>query len=394
MVACNCEAEPEARARKGDLNASLNASAEQDLAQRPPPPAIPKAPNPARLHTKAIVIDAHNDVPLKMLDRAGFDFARRMPYGHTDIPRMVQGGLDAVFLSVWVNPSRYRGARAWSRTMQLFRAIKRSAEQSPDGVVLARTSAGLQHAVGLGKIALLIGVEGAQAIGEFKSKAQVLARLRRLSQLGARYMTLTWSNSNPLAGSSGDAGRTRGLSDLGREVVREMNRLGMMVDLSHVSDRTFFDAIRTSTSPVLLSHSCIRELASHPRNVTDKMLRAVRSNGGAICINFYGAFLDDGWLKRAAGKSRTERKRLPRVPLGTLIRHIDHAVKVAGIDHVCLGSDFDGVPSLPTGIDDVSRLPAVTSALLTGGYTEEDIKKVLGLNLLRVMAVNERNALQ
>ena len=389
---CDCAAQPAPRVKPVPSIAPSTKGGGQAQTTLPPDasPGPARYPaNPEQLHARALVIDAHNDVPLKMADHAGYDFARRMPYGHTDIPRMVQGGLDAVFLSVWVNPRKYVGEKAWSRGMQLFRAINQAAGENPDRVTLARTSTALNRITGQGKIALLIGVEGAHAMGNFDSKARVIARLRRLHQLGARYMTLTWSNSNPLAGSSGDAGRARGLSALGRDVVSEMNRLGMMIDLSHVSDRTFFDVIRTSRSPVLLSHSSVRALANHPRNVTDEMLRTLKANGGAICINFYAGFLDDRWRRRTAGKSNRERKHLPRIPLSTLIRHISHAIEVAGIDHVCLGSDFDGVPSLPMGIDDVSGLPVVTKALLAGGNSEEDVRKVLGLNVIRIMAENE-----
>ncbi len=357
------------------------------------PPASPQpVPDPAALHARALVVDAHNDVPLKMVGRADYDFGRRMRYGHTDLPRMIEGGLDAAFLAVWVDPRKYKGERAWRRALVMFRAIEAAARRSGGRAALARSSEELLSTTAAGKVALLVGVEGAQALGKARRERRVLARLERLYRRGARYMTLTWMTSNPLAGSSCDAGRRRGLSRLGHKVVARMNRLGMMVDLSHASDRTFFDTMKVTRSPVILSHSSARTLSRHRRNASDEMLRAVKANRGVVCVNFYAGYLDSAWMKRAAGKSKRQRKRLPRVPLSTLVDHIHHVIQVAGVDHVCLGSDFDGVPSLPVGIDDVSGMPALTSALLERGYAAADVEKILGRNILRVMKENERLA--
>lgn len=364
-------------------------------ASGPEPAATATGPETAAasLHRKAIVIDTHSDVTLRLVDEPAFDFGVRHEDGHEDLVRMREGGLDAEFLAVWVKPSVYRGEAAWARALEMLEAIDAAAKAHPDRARLATTAAEIRAAEAEGRIALLVGVEGAHAIGTFDDEAVVMDRVRALHRRGARYMTLTWMNSNPLAGSSGDAGRDRGLTDLGRRVVALMNDLGMMVDVSHVSDRTVFDVLEASRAPVLASHSDCRAKASHFRNVTDEMLRAIAAKGGAVCINFYSGYLDDGWMaarrraKRAGGEVE-----VPAPPLSVLIDHIDHAAKVAGVDHVCLGSDFDGVGGLPAGLEDVSRLPAITAALLERGYGAEDVSKILGGNVLRVMEGAERAA--
>jgi membrane dipeptidase len=232
-------------------------------------------------------------------------------------------------------------------------------------------------------------------------------------------MTLTWSNSNRLGGSSGDDGRNRGLTPFGKRVVARMNDLGMMVDISHVSDATFFDAVHATRLPVIASHSSARALTDRPRNMTDEMLRAVRDNGGAVCVNFGPQFLDADWAKKAAAleksadlaaiaraqgpdpkaaqravwhKLKEIEGSLPPVPAARVIDHIEHIARVAGIDHVCLGSDFDGIPVGPAGLDDVSKFPFVTSELLNRGFSADDVRKVLGENVLRVLEANEKGA--
>lgn len=356
-------------------------------------PTTQPALDPARLHREAVVIDTHCDATLRLTDIKGYDYGARHSKGHTDLVRMRQGGLDAEFMAVWVYPKLYPGARAWPRAQRMLDAIHATVAANPARARLALTAAQIRGAAAQGKIALLIGVEGAHAIGRFDDEALVLRRVRRLYSRGARYITLTWINSNPLAGSSGDEGKKRGLSPLGRKVVSLMNDLGMMVDLSHVSDPAFFDAISASRLPVLASHSAARALASHHRNLTDEMLRAVAKNRGAVCVNFFSGYLSDRWMRdRVALKSKAEIPGIKPVPLGLLVDHIQHVIKIAGEDHACLGSDFDGVPALPDGLPDVSGLPAITAELARRGVSAQTIRKVLGGNVLRVMEANERGA--
>jgi membrane dipeptidase len=247
-------------------------------------------------------------------------------------------------------------------------------------------------------------VEGGHALLPGDPKAQ-LDHLRQFARRGARYMTLTWSVSNDIGGSSGDAGEIRGLTPFGHEVIKEMNELGVIVDVSHVSDATFWDAIRASTKPVLASHSSARALTNIPRNMTDAMLKAVAARGGAVCANFGSAFLDEAfhereqaiWAKKRTGKPaemwreiRAEGARIePGVPLGRLVDHLAHIAKIAGVDATCLGSDFDGVPVTPIGMQDASKLPALTAALRARGFSPTDIEKILGGNVLRVLEANE-----
>jgi membrane dipeptidase len=306
---------------------------------------------------------------------------------------------------------------AWyERALVEFDAIDALCARNAASVVFARTAGDVRTAAAAGKVAFLIGVEGGHSLGD-GTDDEILAHLATLSERGARYMTLTWSNSNRLGGSSGDDGRDRGLTDLGRRVVARMNDLGMLVDVSHVSDATFFDALRATRLPVLASHSSARALADRPRNMTDAMLRAVADNGGAVCVNFGPQFLDAGWavrmdaLEKAADipaiarahasdtkaaqqavweKIKALAASLPPVPASKVVDHIEHVARVAGIDHVCLGSDFDGIPAGPEGLEDVSKLPFVTRELLRRGFSPSDVRKVLGENVLRVMEASER----
>jgi membrane dipeptidase len=283
-------------------------------------------------------------------------------------------------------------------------------DRHPDRLLFATTAADVRRAKGEGKVAILIGVEGGHAI------EGSLDRLRDLYARGARYLTLTWNNGNAWAGSSIGAGNTRtgGLTPFGRDVVREMNRLGMLVDLSHVSDGTFFDAIAVSTVPVIASHSSARALSEVPRNLTDDQLRAIARNGGVVNVNFYSRFIDSRYraaiehveetvraaraAARVAGEDSARAAArisamhdslaaaIPPTPFGVLIDHIDHIARVAGVDHVGLGSDFDGVSALPLGMEDVTRFPRIAQALLDRGYSDDDVKKMLGGNMLRVMS--------
>jgi len=367
------------------------------------------------IHRGAIVIDTHDDVTQRLVVE-GVDLARRLPDGQTDLPRMREGGVDAEFLSVFVPPMLYPGDRAYAQSLAELDAIDALVAANQGSVVLARTAASVRAAAAEGKTAFLIGVEGGHSLGD-GTDAELLQHLRVLYDRGARYMTLTWSNSNRLGGSSGDDGKARGLSPLGARVVAAMNDLGMMVDISHVSDATFFDAVRASRLPVIASHSSARALADRPRNMTDPMLRAVADNGGAVCVNFGPEFLDVEWAKKldaleaTAGigaiakehasdpkaaqlavwrKLKELAASLPPVPASRVIDHIEHIARVAGVDHVCLGSDFDGVPAAPAGLEDVSKMPFVTRELLTRGFSADDVRKVLGENVLRVMEASER----
>jgi len=331
---------------------------------------------------------------------------------------MREGGLDAEFLSVWVPPMIYTGERAYERALAEFSAIDRLVAKNASSVILARSVAEVRAAATGGKIAFLIGVEGGHSLGD-AADDRLIERLGEFYSRGARYMTLTWSNSNRLGGSSGDDGKTRGLTPFGLRAVQKMNELGMMVDISHVSDATFYDAVKASKLPVLASHSSCRALTDRPRNMTDDMFRAVRANGGAVCVNFGPEFLDAEWaakwetklsqmraqmgaiIKAHAPDMNAAQKEvgklfrklaadLPPVPASRVVDHIEHIAKVVGPDHVCLGSDFDGIPTGPAGLDDVSKLPFVTRELLRRGFSQDNVRKILGENVLRVLEANER----
>jgi membrane dipeptidase len=384
-----------------------------------PGPAVAAAALPPRdadaIHRSAIVIDTHDDVTQRLVVE-GANLALRLPDGQTDIPRMREGGVDGEFLSVFVPPMLYPGNLAYARSLAELDAIDALVSANKDTVVLARTAADVRAGAAADKTVFLIGVEGGHSLGD-GADAELLEHLRVLYDRGARYMTLTWSNSNRLGGSSGDDGRGRGLTPLGVRVVGAMNDMGMMVDVSHVSDATFFDAVHASRLPVIASHSSARALADRPRNMTDAMLKAVADSGGAVCVNFGPEFLDVEWAKkeealmaaaniraiaaehasdpRAAQaaiwrKLREVGASLPPVPASLAIDHIEHIARVAGVDHVCLGSDFDGTPAGIAGLEDVSKMGFVTRELLKRGWPPDHVKKVLGENVLRVMEANER----
>ena len=367
-----------------------------------------------RVYREAIVIDTHNDMPSRMLDD-GYDPDVRNPpgfgprEGHTDLPRLMESGLTAEFMSAWIDaPYAARPGASFERAMQHVSTIHAWVDRHPDRLTFATTAADVRRAKKEGKVAILIGVEGGHAI------ESSLDRLRDLHASGVRYLTLTWNNGLPWAGASigADGTRTGGLTPFGREVVREMNRLGMLVDLSHVSDSTFFDAIAVSSAPVIASHSSARALSDYPRNLSDDQLRAIARNGGVVNINFFSRFLDSEYRARAeevdaqiararaatpdgpagsAQRATLSARRdslmaaLPQTPFSVLIDHIDHVARIAGIDHVGLGSDFDGVSALPVGMEDVTRLPRIAQALLDRGYSEKDVARMLGGNMLRVM---------
>jgi len=366
-----------------------------------------------QLHDRAIVIDSHDDTTQRLLFDKTFNISVRQKNGNIDIPRMREGGLDALFFSIWV-PSDITGAPAVTRAMALIDAVHKAVKAHPNDLMLATTAAEVRRAAAEHKIAALMGVEGGHMINDD------LGQLRKYAALGVRYLTLTHFKNNTWADSSTDTPAHNGLTPLGKDVVRELNRLGMMVDVSHVADKTFYDALAVTTAPVLASHSSCRAIANHPRNMTDDMLRALAKNGGVVMINYHAAFLSeefrvasekksgnivaamDAMSKKCGGNeacTTMEGERidheammsgaLPKVTWEKIVEHIDHAVKVAGADHVGLGSDFDGA-TMPLGMEDASKLPKITDALLEKGYSEQDIEKILGGNILRVMEQVER----
>jgi membrane dipeptidase len=356
------------------------------------------------LHRRAIVIDTHSDCTQR-ITYDGVDLAAPQQDMQVDLPKMRAGGLDAEFFSIFVGPWRTGPEGYFAEALRQFDAVHAMIRAHPDLIAWARTAADIRANARHGRISALFGVEGGHALlpGD---ENEMLAHLRTFHARGARYMTLTWSVASPLGGSSGDDSDGQGLTDVGRRIIDEMERLGMMVDVSHVSDPLFWDVIRYVRRPVIASHSSARQLANVPRNMSDPMLRAVARNGGAVCVNYGPAFLDQEafareqaiWAQATARHLppkelwrtvREEASRLPPVPLARLVDHIDHMAKVAGMDHVCLGSDFDGIPTTPAGLEDVSRLPALTAELERRGYAPPDVEKILGGNVLRVLEANE-----
>lgn len=365
------------------------------------------------IQRKAIVVDTHNDI-LSMMTDDNYDLGiSSVGKYHTDIARMKQGGLTAEFFSVYVDRSFARDGGSARRTLDMIDYVYRAAERYPNDLMMAYSTADIRRAKKQNKIAALMGIEGGHAIEDS------LMALRDFYRLGIRYMTLTHNNTNNWADSCCDEAKHNGLSDFGKEVVREMNRLGMLVDVSHVSDKTMSDVLDVSTAPVIASHSSARALADRTRNIPDDLLRRFAKNGGVVMVNFYPGFVDKNVV--AASKERDERLKtqvdqlrvtyrddskrlaeelnklmaanpLPATPLSALIDHFDHIAKVAGIDHVGIGSDFDGVPSLPVGMEDISKLPNLTYELLKRGYSEKDVRKILGDNFLRAFAEAERVA--
>jgi membrane dipeptidase len=332
-----------------------------------------------------LLIDLHNDWPLQFRRVAE---GKKPDTSHTGAARLRAGGVNAVFLAAYV-PAQYaktKGAAARYAQEQIDLIRERIVPQNPGAFVFARTASEIEAARTEGKIAVSIGIEGGHAIEDS------LERLRAFYASGVRYMTLTHSNTNGWADSSGDAGkpggnRHGGLSPHGEKVVREMNRLGMMVDISHVSDETFWDVMRVTTAPVIASHSSCRALTNHSRNMTDEMIRAVGKNGGVVHINFACDFINED-IRKA---SKAQKKKM-RATIDDVVAHIDHAVKLAGDEAVGIGSDFDGIDCAPLGLEDVSKFPNLTRVLLERGYTAEQIARIYGGNTLRVMRAVERQA--
>lgn len=326
----------------------------------------------SRFHQRALLIDTHNDfISVSLSNKIAFD-TDLSSRTHSDLFRMKKGGVDVEFFSIFGGPDI-----GFTHAMQEIDSVYAIAQRNPSSIMLVKTPAELKQAVKQKKLAAMMGVEGGHMI------ENDLAKLETLFDRGARYMTLTWNNSTTWASSAAEETSNkipadkRGLNDFGKQVVRKMNQLGMMVDLSHVGEKTFWDAMQIVTKPVIVSHSSVYHFAPVPRNLKDEQIDAIGKNGGVICVNFFSGFLDGGFDKKSA-----------RPPLSLLIDHIDYIVKRIGIDHVGLGSDFDGISSTPLQLDGVQDYPKLTAALLERGYSKKDVRKILGENVLRVFTQN------
>ncbi|MBI4906546.1 MAG: membrane dipeptidase [Acidobacteria bacterium] len=340
-----------------------------------------------RIHRSLLLIDTHNDVTSFTVE--GMNIAQPQPKRHTDVPKLRQGNVGAVFFAVYVAAKSVEGNHAAHRTLEMIDTVRTDIiARHPKDFQLATTADEIVAARKAGRIAALLGIEGGHAIEDS------LRLLRTYRDLGVRYMTLTHSNNNNWADSSGDVPRHNGLTRLGRDVVAGMNRLGMMVDISHVADRTFYDVLQSTKAPVFASHSSCRALSNIPRNMTDDMIRALARNGGVIQINFGCEFLSQASADSSSWSNPKVKPgaRTTRAKLSDVVSHIRHVIKIAGVDHAGIGSDFDGVPCTPEGLDDVSKFPNLTRALLESGLTATDIEKVYGGNLLRVMRAVEKTA--
>jgi membrane dipeptidase len=368
-----------------------------------------------KLQCSSIVIDTHDDTTQRLLDPT-FDITARHSDGNIDVPRMREGGLSAIFFSIWI-PGKTLGPQAVKQALDQIDAVRENVRKHFGELVLATSADDVRAAKKENKIAALMGVEGGHMMGND------LSVLRTFAALGVRYMTLTHMENTEWADSSTAKPEHNGLTDFGKGIVREMNRLGMIVDISHVSDKTFADVLATSKAPVFASHSSCRSICNAARNMTDDMIRQLASKGGVIQINYHVGFLsqefrdyeaahpdvekeikaevdkrcgDNESCKLTAGdhivREFMEAGRLPKVDWTKIVDHIDHAVKIAGADHVGLGSDFDGAV-MPLGMDDVTHLPQIADALLKKGYSESDIRKILGENTLRVLTEVQRISL-
>jgi membrane dipeptidase len=365
-----------------------------------------------KLHFSSIVIDTHDDTTQRFFAK-DYDLGKRNPTGHVDIPRMQEGGMNGIFFSIWID-GKIMGPPAIQKALDQIDAVHENVRRNSDAMVFARTAEEVRRAHAEGKIAALMGVEGGHMIGND------IRMVRIFADLGVRYMTLSHFYNTEWSDSSTDKPAHNGLTDFGKDVVREMNRQGMMVDISHVADKTFYDALEVSKAPLIASHSSCRALCNHVRDMSDDMIKALAAKGGVIQINYEKSFIDqaykDAYEKETGGvvkhfdeltkncnndeacisreMAKLEQKlvdegKLPHVSWERIIDHIDHAVKLVGADHVGLGSDFDGA-DMPDGMEDASKLPKITEALLRKGYSEADIRKILGENTLRVMEQAER----
>jgi membrane dipeptidase len=364
------------------------------------------------VHFSSIVLDTHDDTTQRFFTTT-YDIGKRNPDGHVDIPRMREGGMNGIFFSIWID-GRIMGPPAVEKALDQIDAVRQNVRKYSKDLVLARTAEDVRRAHAQGKIAALMGVEGGHMIGNDIRVVRIFA------DLGVRYMTLTHFYNDEWADSSTDKPAHNGLTDFGKDVVREMNRQGILVDISHVSDKTFYDALRVSKAPLIASHSSCRALCNHPRDMSDDMIRALADKGGVIQINYEKSFIDqaykDAYDKETGGvvqhlteltkscnddpacisremsklqQKLVEEGKLPHVSWERIVDHIDHAVKLVGADHVGLGSDFDGA-DMPDGMEDCSKLPKITEALFRKGYSEDDVRKILGGNTLRIMEQAEQ----
>ena len=375
-------------------------------------PADDIATRAHKLQFSSIVIDTHDDTTQRLFSK-DYDLGKRNADGAIDIPRMREGGMNGIFFSIWID-GRTMGPPAIQKALDQIDAVRETVKKYPNEIVLARTAEDVRRAHAQGKIAALMGVEGGHMIGND------IRMVRIFGDLGVRYMTLSHFYNDEWADSSTDKPAHNGLTDHGKEIVREMNRQGIMVDISHVSDKTFYDALEVSKAPLIASHSSCRALCNHVRDMSDDMIKALAAKGGVIQINYEMSFIDQAYkdasdklsggvvamidqLKKECnddetcmGKKMTEMQqkavaegKLPHVSWERIIDHIDHAAKLVGADHVGLGSDFDGA-SMPEGMEDASKLPKITEALMRKGYSDDDIRKILGGNTLRVMEQTEK----
>ncbi len=353
-----------------------------------------------KLHQDAVVVDAHCDVT-EAIFYEHYDLLSRHSTHQVDLPRLQEGGIDAEFFSIFVHPDSTDLTQFFPIALQQIELLQKIARGSGGALRMARNAAEVRDNADLGAISMLLSVEGGHMLLPGTEDEQ-LAHLKAFADRGVRYLTLAWSSSSPIGGSTAEDAGT-GLTPFGKRVLAGMENLGIVADLSHGSEALFWDVIREAKKPVLLSHSAARALSNHPRNASDEMLRALAANGGAACVDFSPTFLDDRFrratqalLQKTKGLHNDEKTRLyrgeklPEVPLATLVDHIEHVAKVAGPDHVCLGSDFDGAPIMPAGLEDASHLPSLTAALRARGWKDEDIRKLLGENLLRVLAASEQ----
>ena len=369
-----------------------------------------------KLHFSTIVLDTHDDTTQRLFSK-DFDVAKRNADGSIDIPRMREGGMNAIFFSIWID-GRTMGPPAVQKALDQIDAVHEMVRKNAKDLVFCTTAEQVRQAHHNGKIAVLMGVEGGHMIGND------IRIVRIFGDLGVRYMTLSHFYATEWSDSSTDKPQHNGLTDYGKEIVREMNKQGIMVDISHVADKTFYDALEVSKAPLIASHSSCRAICNHPRDMTDDMIKALAAKGGVIQINYEKSFIDQDYkdaqdklsggvvkmfddLKKQCGdnedcitKKLTEMEKqaiaegkLPHVTWEKIVEHIDHVVKLVGAEHVGLGSDFDGA-NMPEGMEDASKLPKITEALMRKGYSDTDIKNILGGNLLRVMEQNEKVARQ
>lgn len=361
-----------------------------------------------QIHKDMIVVDGHNDVLYSSILR-GKDIGQRIGTGHTDLPRLQEGGVDVQVFAVWSDDLKWPKGKAFKHANDQIDALAKMIAANPSKIALTKNSTEIEETIQAGKIAAIIGVEGGNMI------ENSLSNLDSLYKRGVRYLTLTWNYNLEWATAAAEEVKSsspigKGLSEHGKSIIRRMNELGMMVDLSHASEKTFYDVMDISTKPVLVSHSNAAALTPHFRNLSDKQLEALKKNGGVVGVNFYSGFLDADYdnrvkrlykkhvarksddqlsVSRQYGKLPQKLKNKANVPISAVLNHIDYLVKKVGIDHVAIGSDFDGIESPPQGLEDVSKFSTLTKALLSRGYSSDEVSKIMGLNFLRIIKENE-----